>query len=648
MWPEADLREIRAFLAVSEELHFGRAAERLGVTHARVSQIIRTLEARIGSRLFDRTSRSVCLTPVGAELSATLRPILVRMLAALDAASQQAPGTAAPLRVGVTATTDLPSVGRLLDAFRLRYPGCEITVQEVDMWRPYDGLRRGEIDVLCNWLAVDEPDLTVGPVLERPERVLAVGSGHHLASRDSVSIEDLAGESVNRTPKRYPRALEDAIHPPVTPSGRPIRRTHEIASVAEIASLIARGEVVAPTMRGLRPWMGRDGIVLVPFSDLPPLPLGLIWCTAHEDARIRALAELAAGVPGCAEAISANGIALDAGADAPRSANGATDELGELRAFLTLAEELHFGRTAERLGITQSRVSQMIRALEGRLGSRLFYRTSRRVRLTPVGEQLRARIASPYRELERALVTAAEAASGVTGTLRIGMHSPVNGGPHMVRIVEVFEERYPACPVSIIDIGLVRDQLDALRAREIDMLATRLPIGQPDMTIGPILSREPRLVAVSKDHPLARLDSVGMDDIAPYPAADAPGLPREMMDAFIPPRGPDGRGMRRIRVDTMIETIMRIALGEIVHPTVRSFLDHFNHPNIVGIPLRDLPASETALVWLTENRSPRIQAFARAARDVLAHVGAGSTADGRNVPAAAGPTRPTETRTPVT
>ena len=90
MWPEADLREIRAFLGLSDELHFGRAAERLGVTHARVSQIIRTLEARIGSRLFDRTSRSVRLTPVGAELSVTLRPILARMLAALDGVSQHA------------------------------------------------------------------------------------------------------------------------------------------------------------------------------------------------------------------------------------------------------------------------------------------------------------------------------------------------------------------------------------------------------------------------------------------------------------------------------------------------------------------------------------------------------------------------------
>jgi hypothetical protein len=68
----------------------------------------------------------------------------------------------------------------------------------------------------------------------------------------------------------------------------------------------------------------------------------------------------------------------------------------------------------------------------------------------------------------------------------------------------------------------------------------------------------------------------------------------------------------------MMEAIMRIARGELVHPTVRSFLDHFQHPNVVGVPIRDMPASETALVRLTDNRSAKIAAFERAAREVLA------------------------------
>src|SRR2546427_7636952 len=74
-------------------------------------------------------------------------------------------------------------------------------------------------------------------------------------------------------------------------------------------------------------------------------------------------------------------------------------ELREIRIFLTLAEELHFGRTAERLNLTQSRVSQTLRGLETRLGDRLVHRPSRRVALTPAGERLRAQLDPAYREL---------------------------------------------------------------------------------------------------------------------------------------------------------------------------------------------------------------------------------------------------------
>jgi DNA-binding transcriptional LysR family regulator len=364
--------------------------------------------------------------------------------------------------------------------------------------------------------------------------------------------------------------------------------------------------------------MGRDGIVLIPLSGVAPLPLGLIWCTAHENARIRALAKVAAELHRQPPAAVGSGGHRRVERSGGRPTARARVELPELGAFLSVAEELHFGRAAERMGVTPSRVSQLIRKLEHGVGRGLFDRTSRRVRLTPAGARLREEIGPPVRELERAFAAARESATGVAGTLRIGMHSPVNGGPHMVRIVEVFEARHPACRVSIVDIGFVRDQLETLRNGEIDLLATRLPISRDDVTIGPVLSREDRLLAVSSQHPLARLESIGLEDIAPYPVPDASGLPREMIEAFIPARAPSGRPIRRVNVSAMLEVIMRIALGELVHPTVPSFLDHFQHPNVVGVPIRDLPASETALVWLTANRSLKLKAFERAARDVLA------------------------------
>jgi DNA-binding transcriptional LysR family regulator len=80
-----------------------------------------------------------------------------------------------------------------------------------------------------------------------------------------------------------------------------------------------------------------------------------------------------------------------------------TVDLGEVRVFLTLAEELHFGRTAERLQVTPSRVSQSLRGLEHKLGAQLVHRTSRRVRLTRFGERFLAEVRPPYEQLTGAL-----------------------------------------------------------------------------------------------------------------------------------------------------------------------------------------------------------------------------------------------------
>jgi DNA-binding transcriptional LysR family regulator len=295
-----------------------------------------------------------------------------------------------------------------------------------------------------------------------------------------------------------------------------------------------------------------------------------------------------------------------------------TIELREIRTFLVLSEELHFGRAAERLELTPSRISQVVRTLETRIGGRLFDRTSRRVALTPLGEELLTRTGPIIEQLERALKETREVATGIAGTLRLGMYTPINGGPRMAEIVKTFESRHPGCRVIVTDTGFVRDQLDWLRKDELDLLAMRLPIEDPEVTIGPILSSEERIVALATGHPLAERKSVGLDDLADYAVADVRTLPRKMMDAFIPPRTPSGKRLRRIKIRTMGESIVRVALGETVHPTVGSLLDYSAHPGVTSVPINGMPASKTALVWLTAKESVKVEAFARAASDVLA------------------------------
>jgi DNA-binding transcriptional LysR family regulator len=296
-----------------------------------------------------------------------------------------------------------------------------------------------------------------------------------------------------------------------------------------------------------------------------------------------------------------------------------TLELREIRVFLILSQELHYGHAAERLALTPSRVSQIIRTLETRVGGRLFDRTSRRVRLTPAGEQLLASIGPIYQDLERAFENVRQDATGVAGALRIGIYTRANVDRHMVQIVHTFTTRHPGADVTFIETDPERSYIDQLRDGSFDMLVVRLPLTDPDITVGPVLSYEQRVLLVSTDDPLAQRESVSIEDLADRPVSDVKGLPREMMDTFIPPVTPSGRRLHRIVNRNLEEVVMRVALGEQVHLTVATILDFINHPGVTTVPVADMSPSQTALVWLTAASSPSIHAFARDAADVLAH-----------------------------
>ncbi len=285
--------QVRAFLVLADELHFGRAAERLGLSQPRVSRLVSALEREVGGSLFERTTRRVRLTPLGTRLCDGWQSAYGQLLAALDDARTAARQPAGTLRVGFTLTTGGTALTRLIRAFTAAYPSCDVQLRETNLRDLYEALRRDDIDVLVSWLSIDEPDLTAGPAIEHRPRALAVSRDHPLARRGSASAEDLADYETASAP---PSALFDAIVPPRTPSGKPLRRNRIVGGLHETLALAASGQIVHPTVVGL-PLAQRGDIALIPLSGLPPLRLGPIWCTAHENARIRALAEIAATLP---------------------------------------------------------------------------------------------------------------------------------------------------------------------------------------------------------------------------------------------------------------------------------------------------------------------------------------------------------------
>jgi DNA-binding transcriptional LysR family regulator len=178
-----------------------------------------------------------------------------------------------------------------------------------------------------------------------------------------------------------------------------------------------------------------------------------------------------------------------------------------------LAGELHFGRTAERLGLTHARVSQVVASLEARTGTKLFDRTSRHVQLAPRGEELLHQVTPTYGAIERAYAELRELVSIVKGTLSLGIYAGAGGGPYLMETIKTFGLRHPQCRVQVTETGLAPEQFEWLRRGQLDLLIMRMPVNNPDLVIGPVLTTEDRVVLVAADHPLAGRTTVCIEDL---------------------------------------------------------------------------------------------------------------------------------------
>jgi DNA-binding transcriptional LysR family regulator len=174
-----ELRDIEIFLTLAEELHFGRTAERLRVSPARITQAIKKQERQIGTQLFVRNNRSVLLTPAGVRLRDDLRP-LHALGESVERAKREAQDKNEALRLGML-STNTAELRPLFDAFAAYRPRCEIELRYVSFSDPFGPLRAREVDVLLAWLPVEERDLTVGPIISTEHPVLAVAATHRLA-----------------------------------------------------------------------------------------------------------------------------------------------------------------------------------------------------------------------------------------------------------------------------------------------------------------------------------------------------------------------------------------------------------------------------------------------------------------------------------
>ena len=260
------------FVAVAQELHFGRAAERLHISQPSLSHQIRRLEQQLGVTLLDRTSRRVELTDAGRALLSEGR----RLLTHSERATRLVRSVSAERLVvgfyGSAASTLLPD---LLRGFRDEHPNAEVSVREL-LLNQIDELLSGGVDVAFTRLLPGQADVELQVIADEP-RVVALPALHVLSGRATVKFKELRDESfiinpvleASAPPKRW--LTEQARH------GLPGRVAAAAASVQEILTLVAAGQGVCLVPVSVANHYTRSDIAYVEVSDADPAVISIAW-----------------------------------------------------------------------------------------------------------------------------------------------------------------------------------------------------------------------------------------------------------------------------------------------------------------------------------------------------------------------------------
>ena len=288
-------------------------------------------------------------------------------------------------------------------------------------------------------------------------------------------------------------------------------------------------------------------------------------------------------------------------------------DLRKLRYFRAVAEELHFGRAAERLHIAQPVLSRQIRALEGELGVELFMRDRRRTVLTPAGEQL-VRDAGPLLASADALLRRVRAASEGVARLTIGFMPGITLTP----VVRLLRERHPG-----LDVRMLRtewnDQVEVLHDARADVGIVRLPIDPAGLEIKPLYT-EPRLAVVASAHRLAGKESIHVADLATDHLLQSPDAVPEWRDVAVEIRNGERRPVPEIH--SVEEKLELVAGGQGIAVIPASTANFYTRSGIEAIPVEDLGPNHVAAAWPVGRTTPLIEEFVDAALALLPEQGA--------------------------
>ncbi|WP_271410033.1 LysR substrate-binding domain-containing protein [Pseudomonas sp. Q1-7] len=252
-----DLKQLRYFVAVAEELHFGRAAARLFISQPALSFDIKKLEEQLGIQLLLRNNKSVKLTAAGQVLLEEARNLLLQAEQARRLTLRSAQGALGRLRVGFVSSMLYRGLPQVVADFEARFPGMEVVLQEMNSAEQAQALQRGQIDIGFAHRGTLPPGIGSQPLLADPF-VCCLPPGHRLAQRQRVDLAELRDDPFILFPRHASPHYHDLIIARCVAAGFSPQIRHEARLWQTIAAMVAQGMGVALLPQTLGRAWGRD------------------------------------------------------------------------------------------------------------------------------------------------------------------------------------------------------------------------------------------------------------------------------------------------------------------------------------------------------------------------------------------------------
>ena len=291
-------------------------------------------------------------------------------------------------------------------------------------------------------------------------------------------------------------------------------------------------------------------------------------------------------------------------------------ELRLFRYFIAVAEELHFGRAAEKIGIAQPPLSQQIQVLERELGVRLFDRTNRKVELTDAGMALLGEARKALAAADYAVEEARRAGRGQVGRLAIGMVGSITYQEMIPEVIRTFRERYPNVAIHLQECSTPQ-QVEAIRRGELHIGFVRPPVSDHLVKFETVM-RESMVLALPASHPFASRKRIAIKELANEPWITLPpGLGLGFYEQVMNLCAKAGFQPSLSQVAVQMHTMLSLVAGGLGVTVVPESVSHADRKGIVYVEIAGAtPPVETAAAYLKTNRSPILGNFLKILRGV--------------------------------